>query len=80
MFERKIQPEEVQEALEQGIAIEDYPEDTPFPSCLLLGWIRGQPLHLVVALDEASKTCYIVTVYRPEPEIWDSDFKTRRPL
>lgn len=80
MFERKIQPKEVQEALEKGKVIEDYPEDTPFPSCLLLGWIRGQPLHLMVALDEASKTCYIVTVYHPESELWDSDFRTRRPL
>ena len=29
--------------------IEDYPTDTPYPSCLWLGFAGNRPLHLVYA-------------------------------
>ncbi|CAD7777022.1 hypothetical protein BLFGPEAP_01593 [Candidatus Methanoperedenaceae archaeon GB50] len=37
-----------------------------------------QPLHIIVAFDEGAKLCVVVTVYIPDPELWENDFKTRR--
>ena len=38
MLERGISRSEVFEALLSGEEIENYPNDTPFPSALFLGW------------------------------------------
>ncbi|AET65048.1 DUF4258 domain-containing protein [Methanothrix harundinacea] len=38
MFERDISVEDVRRVLLEGAVIEGYPEDTPFPSCLIFGW------------------------------------------
>jgi hypothetical protein len=35
-------------------------------------------LHLVVAQDRESGDCYLVTVYPPDPALWEPDFRTRR--
>ena len=41
MFVRSITPAEVRTVIEQGQTIERYPEDTPYPSRLLLGFVGG---------------------------------------
>lgn len=64
--------------LRVGEVIADYPEDAPFPSRLLLGFALGQPVHVVVARDPESGACFVVTVYRPDPQLWEQDHKTRR--
>jgi hypothetical protein len=38
MFERQITEEDVRNVLNNGIIIEDYPDDRPYPSKLSLGW------------------------------------------
>ena len=53
MFERSIGVSDVMQAIEAGETIEDYPDDTPYPSRLVLARIAGQPLHIVVADNEA---------------------------
>lgn len=78
MLARGISREDVFEVLSSGEVIEDYPTDTPFPSALLLGWRRNEPLHVVVALDSVSLQGYIITVYHPDLEHFEPDFKTRR--
>ncbi len=43
MFERRISVEDVNAALVNGKIIEDYPDDAPYPSRLLLGYAaRGR--------------------------------------
>jgi hypothetical protein len=49
MFERGIAKEDVRQALSTGKTIEAYPEDQPYPSRLVLGWIGTRPIHVVVA-------------------------------
>ena len=49
-----------------------------YPSTLLLGFTQRVPLHVLVARDDEMGNCYVVTVYHPDPELWGSDFKTRR--
>ena len=57
--------------------IEDYPDDYPYPSCLILGYAEdGRPLHLVCGAGEG--TLFIITAYRPSPEKWGADWKIRK--
>ena len=43
MFERKISVADIRQVLGAGEVIEAYPDDKPYPSRLLLGWIGGAP-------------------------------------
>ena len=78
MFQRGLATAEVREVVEHGEVIASYPEDTPFASYLMLHWIKDRPVHAVVALDEETGLCLIVTAYIPETSQWRPDFKTRR--
>lgn len=79
MFERLISRDQALAAIAAGEAIEDYPDDVPFPSVLLLARVEGRALHVVVAQDRESGRCYLITVYPPDPDLWEPDFRTRRP-
>jgi len=78
MFQRGISPEVVGTLIQSGEIIASYPDDRPYPSYLMLGYHDGLPLHAVVAQDPAGRICQVVTVYRPDPELWDASFKTRK--
>jgi hypothetical protein len=78
LFERSISIDEAMEVIQKGETIEDYPGDKPFPSKLLLGLVKQKPLHIVMAMDEATKTCIVVTVYPPDLQVWGLDFKRRK--
>lgn len=79
MMERHILQRDVLEAIRQGELIREYPTDRPFPSMLLLGWINSRPLHVVGSHDSVGDTAYIITVYEPSPDVFEADFKTRKP-
>jgi hypothetical protein len=38
MYQRSISEPEVREVIATGELVEDYPDDTPYPSRLVLGW------------------------------------------
>jgi hypothetical protein len=78
MFEGSVSRNDVFDVLLTGEQIEDYPDDKPFPSALFLGWMADEPLHVVAAIDRESNWAYIITVYRPDLEHFEPDFKTRR--
>ena len=78
MFERQISPEDVRYVVESGETIQEYPDDTPYPSRLILGWKMQRPIHVVVADNEADDEKIIVTVYEPDPVQWTDDFKRRK--
>jgi len=73
----KIFDKDVENAIISGEIIEKYLDDKPYPSCLLLGFSENRPLHIVCAVDESEENCIIVTVYRPDPDLW-IDFRTRK--
>lgn len=79
MVHRRIRMAEVEQALAEGEVIEEYPEDEPFPSRLILGWIAGRPLHIVAADDAEGDVTHVVTAYEPDPERWDDGFRKRKP-
>ena len=78
MFEREINKNYVVATIREGEVVEEYPDDKPYPTYLLLS-MKGQiPLHVVVGFDREDRTCYVITVYRPNPDIWMPDFRKRR--
>jgi len=79
MFERGISDAEVRETLDSGETVERYPEDTPYPSRLVLGWCGGRPIHVVAADNAQDDEVIVITVYEPDPALWESDFTRRKP-
>ena len=44
LAERGINQEEVLNVIKEGEVIEDYPEDTPYPSCLIFKKVDQRPI------------------------------------
>lgn len=75
--ERGIYRKDAVNAILTGEIIEQYPEDKPYPSCLILGEsTRGEPLHVVAALSESNAT--MITAYYPTPDKFFEDNRTRK--
>jgi len=72
MRQRNIRLEDIKNALICGEIIEQYPDDYPFPSCL----VYAKNIHIVCSIGE--KGLYIITAYRPSPEQWEDDGKKRK--
>ncbi len=78
MFERNIQISEIDEILNGADVIEEYHENKPFPSCLILGFTRSnKPIHMVFSVNHGGKTVIIITVYIPDKEKWEDSFRRR---
>jgi hypothetical protein len=74
----EIKDEEVFDAVSTGKVIEEYPEDEPYPSCLIYGRTsKNRPLHVVCAYSSDDNLSIIVTAYQPHPEQW-ANFERRR--
>lgn len=77
MFERGISADEVRYVLETGDAIEEYPDDTPYPSRLIMGCYKGRCIHVVAANNSFDKEIIVITVYEPDPSEWDPECRKR---
>ena len=78
MFQRGVTVDDVRNVLATGETIENYPDDTPYPSRLVLGRVESRPLHVVIAENTPMREIIVVTIYEPDPDRWDSDFRRRR--
>lgn len=77
LVERGISVNDIIRCIDTGEIIHQYEDDKPFPSCLILGAdIDGGHLHVVVSHDD--EWIYLITAYHPDPNVWESDFKTRK--
>ena len=75
--ERGISREEIQQAIDSGEVIEDYPNDKYGPSCLILGYTQaGRALHMQCTYP-TNGIVKVITVYDPIPSRW-IDFRIRR--
>lgn len=74
--ERGILFRDVLNAIKNGEIIETYPDDYPYPSCLLLGKSERTPLHVVCGVHE--NKLWIITAYYPSDDKWESDLRTRK--
>lgn len=69
---------DIESAVVSGEIIEQYPEDMRGPSCLVLGFsTKGRPVHLVIGF-LSTGWVRIITVYVPNREEWEADWKTRK--
>jgi len=69
---------EVLQSLVSGEIIEQYPDDNPYPSCLVFGRNKNEePIHSVWAYNKQTNSAVLITVYRPDAGKW-SDGKVRR--
>ena len=75
--QRGIRAKDVRNRIMTGEIIEQYPDDFPFPSCLVFGKsVNGKILH-VVASDEGTGS-RIITAYFPDNIKFEDDLKTRK--
>ncbi len=79
MYERGISAAQVRQIIQAGLIIESYPNDTPYPSRLILGWVDGRPIHVVVAYNAAEDVEIVITTYEPDRDKWESGFRRRKP-
>lgn len=77
LTERGITVGDVMQCIETGEIIKQYEDDRPFPSCLILGKAMDHEyIHIVVSHDDI--WVYLITAYRPDRNIWEPNFKTKR--
>ena len=75
--QRGIFLKEVMNCIMTGEIIEQYPDDYPYPSCLIFGLsIENRVLHVVVGYHEPK--LFLITAYFPNLDKWFPDFKTRK--
>lgn len=79
MLLRRVTDADVRAVLDAADIIEDYPDDTPYPSALYFGLVAGRVLHVVAARDDAGTRTIVVTVYEPDANLWDATLRRRAP-
>jgi len=75
--ERKIALSDVIDVIRHGKIIEQYPDDYPFPSCLVYGFsTESECLHIVCAV--GGEKIWLITAYYPTFEKWGENYTVRR--
>ena len=75
--ERRIRYNDIKNAIITGEIIENYPDDYPQPSCLVLGdTLNGMPIHVVAGVSD--EALWLITAYYPDRDMWEADLKTRK--
>ncbi|MFW0859058.1 MAG: DUF4258 domain-containing protein [Dehalococcoidia bacterium] len=63
--------DEVYFSVLHGEIIQHYPTDKPYPSCLIYGQtFSGDAVHSVWAYNDNNQWAALITVYRPDPDLW----------
>jgi len=75
---RFVPREEILDAVDTYQIVEAYPDDKYLPSYLLLTGSPGEGFHVLFGIDVAGDNVRVVTAYRPSPDEWTDDLKTRR--
>ena len=78
MFQRRISDSDIRELLIIGVIIEEYFDDTPYPSCLVSGTVNSRPLHVIMAYNNVDREAIVITAYEPDPDMWSDHFTRRK--
>ena len=73
---RGIELSQIKVAIGCGEIIEQYPDDFPHPSALILGYSNDIPLHIVVGV--GGGFVWLITAYHPDCCKWETNYKTRK--
>ena len=77
LAQRSISMQDVLNVIMNGEIIEEYLEDYPYPSCLIIGYsVEDKIIHIVCGIGEGE--VWLITAYYPEKEKWSEDFKIRK--
>lgn len=68
MFQGNISTEHIKQILQSAEIIEEYPDDAPCPSALLMAFSSGEVYHIVVG--QCVDHLRIITIYKPDSEKW----------
>ena len=77
MFERNVSCEELAKIIRKGELVENYPNNIPYPSKLVLGSVNNRPLHVVFTFNKDEKSAIVVTVYEPDSRKWEKNLVRR---
>ena len=66
MQKRDTSLEEILCTIQRGEIIENYDDDFLHPSCLILGFVEGDPFHVVCGCE--GQQIHIITAYIPTVE------------
>jgi hypothetical protein len=69
---------DVRQVVDSCETIIEYPDDLPYPSRLVLGWLGARPIHAVLADNPGDQETIVITVYEPDPNRWEPGFRRRR--
>ena len=79
LLQRQIAIDDIIHAIVSGVIIEQYPEDYPYPSCLVLGVTTNKSkIHVVCGVGEDE--LWLITAYYPDKDEWTQDFKLRKGI
>lgn len=75
MFERNVSTDDLIAIMASGEIIEEYPDDEPCPSVLMMGYFEAVAYHVVIAF--CTDHVRVITVYIPEEDKW-IEYRKRR--
>jgi hypothetical protein len=78
MAQRGFEPDDIRHSLVNGSVVEEYPEDVPYPSFLVMLWLGQRAVHVVAANNDTDGETIIITVYEPDPLKWNLGFTRRK--
>jgi hypothetical protein len=78
LLERGFARADVFSTVASGEIIESDRNRKPLPTFLWFATVSGRRIHVVVAWNRNTRTAHFVTVYEPDEEHFENDFRTRR--
>lgn len=80
LAEHAIIASDLADRIGHSLIVEDYPDYHAGPCVLVLQEDRDGPVHVLWGLEQGTdRPAVLVTAYRPDPERWQADNRTRKP-